>query len=100
MARLPDSVASVLFGHTTLVVFGLLGALVALAEWAILPQEALLVGAPALAAALLVDTFLYNEFLVRTDGGIWLFIAVFLYAEAALVVAVISAIRALVTKRA
>jgi len=69
----------------TLAVFVFAGAVVALAEWGLLFREALLVGAPAIVATLLVDTFLYNEFLIRTGGWIWLLIYVFLFVQSVLV---------------
>lgn len=47
------------------------------------------VGAPAIITALLLDTLLYNEFLISTGEPVmWGFIAAFLYVEAAIVVAV------------
>ncbi|NHX36411.1 MULTISPECIES: hypothetical protein [Halolamina] len=86
MALRTDELGSVLFGRITLGVFVAAGTLIALAEWNVLPREALLVGAPAIAAALLLDTFLYNEFLVA--GGppwLWVEIYAFLYVQAVVV---------------
>ncbi|MFW5935155.1 MAG: hypothetical protein ACOCQL_04820 [Halolamina sp.] len=94
MAPHTDDAASVLLGRVTLGVFVATGALVALAEWELLPREALLVGAPAIAAALLLDTFLYNEFLVA--GGppwLWVWIYAFLYVQAAVVGAAVAALQ-------
>lgn len=94
MALLPtDGPANVLFGRVTLGVFAIVGALVALAEWSVLPRGALLVGAPGIAAALLLDTFLYNELLLRTGAWIWLEIYAFLYLQSAVVGAVVHALR-------
>lgn len=81
-----DDIRAVLFGRVTLGAFALTGVIVALSEWGVLPREALLVGAPAIVAALLLDTFLYNEFLIA--GGppaIWVEIYAFLYVQAAVV---------------
>lgn len=80
---------NVLLGRVTLGGFAVLGVVVALAEWGVLPRQTLLVGAPALAAALLLDTFLYNEFLIRTGGWVWVEIYAFLYVEAVVVGAVV-----------
>lgn len=85
MALLPADSTDLLLGRITLAVFALVGTLVALAEWGLIPTQALLAATPAIAAALLLDTFLYNEFLVQTGGGIWLFIYVFVYAEAVVI---------------
>jgi len=89
-----DRLPSVLTSRVTLGVFAALGVVVALAEWGILPREALLVGAPAIVAALLLDTFLYNEFLL--GGGpplLWVEIYAFLYVEAVVVGAVAGLLR-------
>ena len=86
MALQQDDVVAVLLGRVTLGVFALTGAVVALSEWGVLPRETLLIGAPAIAAALLLDTFLYNEFLIA--GGppwLWVEIYAFLYGQAAVV---------------
>lgn len=91
---------NVLFGRITLAVFGVIGVAVALAEWSVLPREALLVGAPAIAAALLLDTFLYNEF--QIGGGpplLWLEIYAFVYVEAIVVAAVVRLLRSYWTER-
>lgn len=94
MALRTDDVSTVLFGRVTLGVFAVVGAAVALAEWNLLPRETLLVGAPAIAAALLLDTFLYNEFLLGTPTWfLWVEIYVFLYAEAAVVGAAVRFLR-------
>lgn len=89
MAGHRDDVATVLFGRVTLGVFALLGVVVALAEWGVVPGKVLIIGAPALAAALLLDTVLYNEFLLSTGAWIWVEIYAFLYAEAVVVGAVV-----------
>lgn len=94
MALHTDDAASVLLGRVTLGVFVVTGALVALAEWELLPRETLLVGAPAIVAALLLDTYLYNEFLVA--GGppwLWVWIYAFLYVQAGVVGAAVAALR-------
>ncbi|MFW5940014.1 MAG: hypothetical protein ACOCQU_06165 [Halolamina sp.] len=83
----------ILLGRATLGAFAVLGAVVALAEWGVLPRQTLVVGAPALIVALLLDTFLYNEFLIRTGAGIWLAIYAFLYVEAVAVGAVARRLR-------
>lgn len=88
-----DDLPPVLVGRVTLGVFALSGAIVALSEWGVLPRNALIVGAPAIAAALLLDTFLYNEFLLSTGDWIWLEIYAFLYVQSAVVGAVAHAIR-------
>ena len=74
----------VLRSGVTLGTYVVLGVFVAFAEWGIFPREALVVGAPAIAAALLLDALLYSEFLVRTGDAIWLFVYGFLYVEALL----------------
>ena len=66
-----------LLGRLTLLLFAVAGVLVALAEWGVVPREALIVGTPAVIATLLVDTILYNEFLIRTGGGHWLILYTF-----------------------
>ena len=94
MALQPNAYTDVLLSRITLAVFVVTGAAVALAEWGILPREALLVGAPAIAAALLLDTFLYNEFLLA--GGppwLWVEIYAFLYVQAVVVGAVARGLR-------
>lgn len=91
----PDDVATVVLGRLTLGLFAVLGVVVALAEWQVLPRDALVVGAPALVAALLLDTFLYNEFLIRTGGWIWVEIYAFLYVEAVVAAAVVTRLRPL-----
>jgi len=50
----------------TAVVFVATETVVGFAEARLLFREALVVGAPAVIATLLVDTFLYREFLIRT----------------------------------
>jgi len=95
MALQPNRYVGVLLGGVTLGVFAVTGSLVALSEWGVLPRQALLVGAPAIAAALLLDTFLYNEFLLA--GGppwLWVEIYAFLYVQAAVVGGVIRGLRA------
>jgi hypothetical protein len=87
----------VLLGRVTLGVFAVTGALVALSEWGVLPRQALLVGAPAIVAALLLDTFLYNEFLIgagRATQWLWVEIYAFLYVQAVVVGAVTRGLRA------
>lgn len=94
MALRTAEYVDVLIGRVTLGVFAATGAIVALAEWGVLPRETLLVGAPAIAAALLLDTFLYNEFLLA--GGppwIWVEIYAFLYVQAVVVGAVVHLLR-------
>jgi len=93
MALQQQELASVLLGRVTLAVFAVTGAALALAEWGVLPREALLVGAPAIAATLLLDTFLYNEFLISTGDWIWAEVFVFLYVQAAVVGFAVAAIR-------
>ncbi|WP_435116347.1 hypothetical protein [Halolamina sp. C58] len=95
MALQSDRYVAILLGRVTLGVFAATGALVALSEWGVIPREALLVGAPAIVAALLLDTFLYNEFLLA--GGppwLWVEIYAFLYVQAAVVGAVAYVLRA------
>jgi len=95
MALQPNRYGAILLGRVTLGVFAVTGALVALSEWGILPRQALLVGAPAIVAALLLDTFLYNEFLLA--GGppwLWVQIYAFLYVQAVVVGAIARVLRA------
>jgi len=84
--RTPDWTAWPLW-QWTLAVFVVIGSVVALAEWGLLFREALLVGAPAIVATLLLDTFIYNEFLIRTGESIWLLIYVFLFVQSVIVAA-------------
>ena len=79
-----------LFGLLTLSIFGVIGVLVALAEWGVFPQEALLVGYPSVIATMLVDTFLYNEFLIRTGEGFWLILYTFLFLQSVITTAVVT----------
>ncbi|WP_224333616.1 hypothetical protein [Haloprofundus halobius] len=79
-----------LWGRVTLAVFAVTGVVVALAEWGVLPRDVMVVGAPAIIATLLVDTFLYNEFLVRTGDGIWLLVYGFLFVQSVVVAAVVT----------
>ena len=74
----------VLRSGVTLGTYVVLGVFVAFAEWGIFPREALVVGAPAIAAALLLDAVLYSEFLGRTGSAVWLSVYGFLYVEALL----------------
>ncbi|WP_224267854.1 hypothetical protein [Haloprofundus salinisoli] len=74
----------------TLAVFAVTGVVVALAEWGVLPRDVTMVGAPAIIATLLVDTFLYNEFLVSTGDGIWLLVYGFLFLQSAVVAALVT----------
>jgi hypothetical protein len=69
----------------TVVVFVATGTVVGLAEGGVLFREALVVGAPAVIATLLVDTFLYNEFLIRTGRGFWVILYGFLLVQSGLV---------------
>jgi len=80
--------------RTTLAVFAVSGLVVALAEWGVLPQPALLVAAPAVVAALLVDTALYNAHLVRTGSGFWPLLYGFLLLQSAVVAGVVARVRA------
>lgn len=64
-----------------------MGTVVGLAEVGLLFREALMVGAPAVIATLLVDTFLYNEFLIRTGPGFWVILYGFLFVQSGIVAA-------------
>lgn len=75
-------------GRLTLSIFAATGVILALAEWGVVPREALLVAGPAVIATLLVDTFLYNEFLIQTGGGFWVILTGFVFVQS-LVVAVV-----------
>jgi hypothetical protein len=74
----------------TLAVFAVTGATVALAHVELAPREFLLVGAPAIVATLLVDTFLYNEFLIDTGPGFWLVLYGFLFVQSLVVGVVVT----------
>ncbi|WP_459194558.1 hypothetical protein [Halosimplex sp. J119] len=78
------------FGWLTLSIFAVTGVLVALAERNLLPREALVAGFPAVIATMLFDTFLFNEFLIRTGEGIWVLLYTFLYIQAIIAAAVIT----------
>lgn len=80
----------ILYGKLTLGVFAVTGVLVALAEWNILPVEALVAGLPAVIATMLLDTFLFNEFLIRTGAGLWVILYTFLYIQAVITAAVVT----------
>ena len=80
--ELPDErYARLLLGRLTLAIFSMTGVLVALAEWNLLPREALVAGFPAIIATMLLDTFLFNEFLIRTGSGFWIILYTFLYIK-------------------
>jgi len=83
----------------TAVVFLLTGTLVGLVELGVLLREALMVGAPAVIATLLVDTFLYNEFLIRTGQGFWVILYGFLFVQSGLVAAGIVALVRYLSRR-
>lgn len=68
-------------------IFAGTGAVVALAEWGVIFREALMVGAAALIPTILIDTFLYNEFLIRTGCGFWVILYAFLLCQSVLVAA-------------
>jgi hypothetical protein len=74
----------------TLAVFALTGSAVALAEAGLAPRAFLLAGAPAIVGTLLVDTFLYNEFLVDTGHGFWLLLYAFLLVQSLVVGAAVT----------
>jgi len=85
---------AVLSAPTTAVVTAALLAILALARLTPLPDEATVVAWPALAAAFLLDTALYNEAgIVIGDAGFWTLAAVGCYGEAIAVVAVARWIR-------
>lgn len=83
----------------TAVVFLLTGTVVGLAELGLLFREALMVGAPAVVATLLVDTFLYNEFLLRTGPGFWIILYGFLFVQSGIVAAGIVSLARYVSRR-
>lgn len=68
----------------TLGTYVLLGVFVAFAEWGVFPRETIVVGAPAIATALLLDAVLLDVLLVRIGDAVWLFVYAFLYVEALL----------------
>ncbi|MFC6723103.1 hypothetical protein ACFQE1_01585 [Halobium palmae] len=78
-----------LVNRLTLSIFAITGVLVAFAEWGVLSREVLVVGVPAIIATLLVDTFLFNEFLIRTGPWLWLILYVFLYFQSIIVATLI-----------
>lgn len=71
----------ILFDRVTLGVCVIIGGGMALAYSGILPDWALAVGVPALAASIVVDTFLYNYFRLEIGAAIWGLIAVFVYLQ-------------------
>lgn len=77
-----EGYARLLLGKVTVVLFVLVGLPTALAEWDILPSEALLGGAPAIGTALLVDTFLFNTFHIRTGEAFWIIVYSLIYLQA------------------
>lgn len=80
--------------RTTLAVTATLLALVGLARLTPLPDVATVVAWPALAAAFLLDTALYNEAgVVVGDAGFWTLAVVGCYVEAVVVVAVARVVR-------
>lgn len=88
-ARLPvDDGRAVLW--LTLAVFLLTGGAVALATWGVVPDVALLAGVPALAAAMLVDTFLYNAFRIEVGDGFWVLCYAFLLVQSLLAAVVVT----------
>ncbi|MFC6787446.1 hypothetical protein [Halobaculum halobium] len=80
--------------RATLAVTAAVLTVVALARITPLPEEATVVAWPALAAAFLFDTALYNEAgIVVGDTGFWMLAALGCYAEAVAVVALARWIR-------
>ncbi|MXR42443.1 hypothetical protein GRX01_13980 [Halobaculum sp. WSA2] len=80
--------------RAALAVTAALLALVGLARFTPLPDEATVVAWPALAAAFLLDTALYNEAGVAVgDAGFWTLAVVGCYVEAVVVVAVARGVR-------
>ncbi|USZ69302.1 hypothetical protein NGM10_06080 [Halorussus salilacus] len=77
-------------GRLTLSIFAVTGVILALAEWGVVPRAALLVATPAVIATLLVDTFLYNEFLIRTGAGFWVILAGFVFVQSLVAAAVLT----------
>ncbi|WP_348612483.1 hypothetical protein [Halobaculum rarum] len=80
--------------RATLGVTGALLTVLALAQLTPLPAEATVVAWPALAAAFLVDTALYNEAgIVVGDAGFWALAVVGCYVEAVVAVSIVRWIR-------
>lgn len=82
---LPSPFPGLLVSRLALSLFAITGIMVALAEWSVLPREALIVGAPAIVASMLVDTFLFNEFLIRTGDGLWIIVYAFIFLQSVVV---------------
>ncbi len=77
------------FAGLTLALFAIAGLAVARAEHGVVPRAALVVGAPAVVAALLVETYLYNELLFHTGAGFRLLSYSFLFVRSSVVAAAV-----------
>lgn len=81
---------NLLTSRLTLSIFVITGLLVTLGELRILPLEITLVGYPAITLAFLIDTFLFNEFLIRiSDVGIWIVAYVLLFMQSMVIAKII-----------
>ena len=78
-----------LVDRLTLSLFILTGVLVAFAEWSVLPREALIAGIPAIVVSMLIDTFLFNEFLIRTGAGLWVIVYACIYVQSIVIAALV-----------
>ena len=86
---LPSNDTRLLVDRLTLSLFILTGVLVAFAEWGILPREALIAASPAIIVSLLIDTFLFNEFLIRTGAGLWIIVYTCIYVQSVVIAALV-----------
>ncbi|KTG08818.1 hypothetical protein AUR64_13445 [Haloprofundus marisrubri] len=79
-----------LWGRLTLGAFVASGVAVALAECGLIPRDAMIVGAPAIVAASLVDWYLYYEFSGSIGVSIWPLVYGFLFVQSAAVAGVVT----------
>lgn len=78
----PGTIRRALFGRETLLALLIVGVPLALGMAGVLPKESIVLAFPAIVATLLADTFLYNSFLIDTGVLFYAILAVFVYAQA------------------
>ena len=94
VAARSDRLRSALLGVETVAAFLAIGIPIALSVRGPLPEPVLLLAFPAFVATFLVDTFLFNAFLIETGPLIYVILAVSVYLQAVAVGATIRWIRA------
>lgn len=87
-------VRNALVGVETVGALLVVGTLVALGMSDVLPEAVIVLGYPAILATLLVDTFLFNTFLIDIGVLFYAVLAGFLYVQAVAVAALVRRVRA------